>query len=72
MASRRAYAPVMHAELGLMEFSARRLHSEPRAEAVSHADLYAGMQATVGILAALLQRERTGSRASTSTCRWRK
>ena len=48
MASRRAYAPVMHAELGLMEFSARRLHSEPRAEAVSHADLYAGMQATVG------------------------
>ena len=26
MASRRAYAPVMHAELGLMEFTARRLH----------------------------------------------
>ena len=61
MASRRAYAPVMHAELGLMEFSARRLHSAPRAEAVSHADLYAGLQATVGILAALLQRERTGA-----------
>jgi len=60
MASRRAYAPVMHAELGLMEFSARRLHAEPRAEAVSHADLYSGMQATVGILAALLQRDRTG------------
>ncbi len=61
MASRRAYAPVMHAELGLMEFSARRLHAEPRAEAVSHADLYAGLQATVGILAALVQRDRTGS-----------
>jgi CoA:oxalate CoA-transferase len=60
MARRRAYAPVMHAELGLMEFSARRLHTEPRAEAVSHADLYSGMQATVGILAALLQRDRTG------------
>ncbi|MGO9876944.1 MAG: CaiB/BaiF CoA transferase family protein [Acidimicrobiia bacterium] len=60
MASRRAYAPVMHAELGLMEFSARRLHAEPRAEAVSHADLYSGMQATVGILAALMQRDRTG------------
>jgi CoA:oxalate CoA-transferase len=60
MAGRRAYAPVMHAELGLMEFTARKLHSEPRAEAVSHADLYAGLQATVGILAALLQRERTG------------
>src|SRR4051812_28206758 len=59
MAGRRAYAPVMHAELGLMEFTARRLHAEPRAEAVSHADLYAGMQATVAILAALLQRDRT-------------
>ena len=60
MARRRAYAPVMHAELGLMEFSARKLHAEPRQEAVSHADLYTGVQATVGILAALLQRERTG------------
>jgi CoA:oxalate CoA-transferase len=60
MADRRAYAPVMQAELGLMEFTARRLHSAPRAEAVSHADLYSGLQATVGILAALLQRERTG------------
>jgi crotonobetainyl-CoA:carnitine CoA-transferase CaiB-like acyl-CoA transferase len=60
MAGRRAYAPVMHAELGLMEFTARRLRGEPRAEAVSHADLYAGAQATVGILAALVQRDRTG------------
>ena len=60
MANRRAYAPVMHAELGLMEFSARKLRSEPRQESVSHADLYSGVQATVAILAALLQRERTG------------
>ena len=60
MASRRAYAPVMHAELGLMEFAARRLHADPRPEAVSHADLYSGLQATVGILAALVQRDRTG------------
>ncbi len=28
---------------------------------MSHADLYAGLQATVGILAALVQRERTGT-----------
>jgi crotonobetainyl-CoA:carnitine CoA-transferase CaiB-like acyl-CoA transferase len=60
MALRRAYAPVMHAELGLMEFSARKSQTAPRAEAVSHADLYAGLQATVGILAALLQRAATG------------
>src|SRR4051812_26877679 len=46
-ATRRAYAPVMHAELGLMEFTARKLRTEPRSEAVSHADLYAGLQATV-------------------------
>ncbi len=60
MSSRRAYAPVMHAELGLMEFAARRFHAEPRAESVSHADLYSGLQATIGILAALVQRDRTG------------
>lgn len=60
MAGRRAYAPVMHAELGLMEFTARKLHADPRPESVSHADLYAGLQATVGILAALVHRDRTG------------
>ena len=60
LSDRRAYAPVMHAELGLMEVTARRMHSAPRAEALSHADLYSGLQATVGILAALVQRDRTG------------
>jgi crotonobetainyl-CoA:carnitine CoA-transferase CaiB-like acyl-CoA transferase len=60
MARRRAYAPVMHAELGFMEFAARRFATDPRAEAVSHADLYSGLQATVGILAALVQRDATG------------
>src|SRR4051812_1230303 len=61
MAGRRAYAPVMHAEIGLMEFGARRLKTEPRPESISHADLYSGAHATVGILAALLQRERSGA-----------
>jgi crotonobetainyl-CoA:carnitine CoA-transferase CaiB-like acyl-CoA transferase len=60
MAARRAYAPVMHAELGLMEFTARKLGVAPRAEAVSHADLYAGLQATVAILAALRYRDHAG------------
>jgi crotonobetainyl-CoA:carnitine CoA-transferase CaiB-like acyl-CoA transferase len=60
MSARRAYAPVMHAELGFMEFAARRFATEPRAESISHADLSAGLQATVGILAALVQRGVTG------------
>jgi len=61
MAGRRAYAPVMHAELGLMEFTSRQLGVAPRAEAVSHADLYAGLQATVAILAALVYRDHAGA-----------
>ena len=59
-AGRRAYAPMIHAELGLIELTARRRGTEPVQEVVSHADLHAGMQATIGILAALRHRERTG------------
>ena len=59
-AARRAYAPVLHAELGHLAFVAQRNGTEPRGEAVSHADLYTGMQATVGILAALVDRAATG------------
>jgi crotonobetainyl-CoA:carnitine CoA-transferase CaiB-like acyl-CoA transferase len=59
-AGRRAYAPVLHAELGHLAFVAERHGTSPRGEAVSHADLYTGMQATVGILAALVDRAATG------------
>ena len=58
-ANRRAYAPVIHAEMGMI---AGRLAQRPDAgnDPFSHADVYAGLEAVGGILAALLQRERTG------------
>lgn len=59
-AQRRAYAPIIHAELGLIELNARERGTAPLPEAVSHADFAASAQATAGILAALLSRERTG------------
>ena len=59
-AGRRAYAPVIHAELGLLELVGRRLGVAPRPEAVSHADLYSGVQAALAITAALYQRGSTG------------
>jgi crotonobetainyl-CoA:carnitine CoA-transferase CaiB-like acyl-CoA transferase len=59
-AGRRSYAPVVHAEMGVMEFAARKLGGSPRPEAVSHADLYSGLQAALAVTAALLQRATSG------------
>jgi len=59
-AQRRAYAPIIHAELGLIDLNARERGTDPLPEAVSHADFAVGAQAATGILAALLHRERTG------------
>jgi crotonobetainyl-CoA:carnitine CoA-transferase CaiB-like acyl-CoA transferase len=59
-AHRRAYAPVIHAELGLVELSARERGTEPLPEAVSHVDFGVGAQAATAILAALVHRLRTG------------
>lgn len=56
----RAYAPVVHAEIGHLEFAARQLSRETSHEAVSHADHAAGQQATIGILAALVARGVSG------------
>ncbi|MEL6889975.1 MAG: CoA transferase [Actinomycetota bacterium] len=56
---RRAYAPVVEAEAGLIAMQARN-GRDPTKDPSSHADVYAGMEACTGILAALLQRERTG------------
>ncbi len=59
-AQRRAYAPVIHAELGLLELGARGRGLDPMPEPVSHADFAVGAQAAQAILAALLVRERNG------------
>ncbi len=59
-AHRRAYAPVIHAELGLIELNARERGTDPMPEAVSHADFAVGAQAANAILAALFYRERSG------------
>jgi len=59
-AQRRAYAPVIHAELGLIALNARERGTEPLPEAVSHADFAVGAQAATAILAALVHKLRTG------------
>jgi crotonobetainyl-CoA:carnitine CoA-transferase CaiB-like acyl-CoA transferase len=59
-AQRRAYAPVIHAELGLIDLNARERGTDPLPEAVSHADFAVGAQAATGILAALVHRLKTG------------
>lgn len=60
-AGRRAYAPVIHAELGLLDLNARERGTDPMPEAVSHADFAVGSQAASAILAALYSRERFGA-----------
>jgi crotonobetainyl-CoA:carnitine CoA-transferase CaiB-like acyl-CoA transferase len=59
-AARRAYAPIIHAELGLVDLNARERGTDPLPEAVSHADFAVGAQAATAILAALVHRLRTG------------
>ena len=62
-AQRRAYAPVVHAEVGLLSYKAKEWERDPLPEPVSHADIAAGMAAAQGVLAALFRRERTGQGA---------
>ncbi|WP_269506404.1 CaiB/BaiF CoA transferase family protein [Burkholderia sp. IMCC1007] len=62
-ASRMAYAPTVQAEIGFTHNTLRhygdalaRLRPDP----LSHADVYAGLQATIAVLAAVHRREVTG------------
>lgn len=60
--SRMAYAPTVQAEAGFTANS-RRHFGDPanwQTDALSHADVYAGLQASIAILAALHERQKTG------------
>src|SRR6202035_5021297 len=59
-----AYAPTVQAEAGFTANSIRHygeVLGEPRTDSLSHADVYAGLQAAVAILAALHRRVTTGT-----------
>ena len=61
---RMAYAPTVQAEAGFTANSIRHYGEvlcEPRTDSLSHADVYAGLQAAVAILAALHRRTATGT-----------
>ena len=57
---RRAYAPVVNAEAGLTKHQGDARGGEYANDPFSHGDVYTGMETAAAILAALLQRERTG------------
>lgn len=60
---RMAYAPTVQAESGFTSHSLRHYGealTAPRSDALSHADVYTGMQAVIGVLAALTRRNQTG------------
>ena len=62
MSHRGAYAPTVHAESGFISTWSDHLGEDlvqPRHDAFSHADIYTGLEATIGILAALHKRSTT-------------
>ncbi len=58
---RPAYAPTVQAEMGWLEVISRGRDEEPFHDPQSHADVYSGVYSAVGILAALHQRDVTGT-----------
>jgi CoA:oxalate CoA-transferase len=57
---RRAYAPVVEAEAGIIASQGNARGGPLAKDPHSHADLYTSLEASTAILAALYQRERTG------------
>jgi len=65
---RPAYAPIVHAETGLVDRARRRGRIPPRDLPLSVADTNASLHGLVALLSAIILRERTGL-GSTSTSR---
>jgi CoA:oxalate CoA-transferase len=59
--NRRAYAPVVEAESGIVVSQSKARGGELAKDPHSHADVYTSLEAAVAILAALHQRERSGN-----------
>jgi CoA:oxalate CoA-transferase len=57
---RRAFAPLIHAEIGTLEFTARVRGRRPESEVNQHGDVYAALLAASAVLSALFQRTGTG------------
>ena len=74
---RRAYAVVVHAEAGLLDAGARWRRvagdddAQPVQDAMSHADVYAGLSCSSAVLAALFA-VNAADMGSTSRSRWRR
>ncbi|MGA9278526.1 CaiB/BaiF CoA transferase family protein [Ilumatobacter sp.] len=58
--TRRAYAPVVEAESGIIASQGAARNGALAKDPHSHADVYTGLEASAAIVAALFQRERTG------------
>ena len=57
---RRAFAPLVHADIGTLELAARHRDRRPEPEIHQHGDVYPAVVATSAVLAALLARVTTG------------
>ena len=57
---RRAFAPLIHADIGTLDFTARMRGRRPESEVNQHGDVYAAVLASSAVLAALFQRSITG------------